>query len=400
MAAAMTHLGCMEPRQPLDDLDIPPCPARLLPGDLVITEIMPNPADATNQARADDGPTGEWIEIHNPMPRTLDLEGVVIGTGNVDTVLTRHALDSTPIAPGEYLVIGRLADSASSIPAGGPAAPLPAQGGRVTMHCDVIELDSVTYPAVTPGVAHGFSGALTPDAAANDEPGTWCAATRAFAPGRLGSPGAANEPCPDDPGGDPDGGPDDGPGDPGDPDSGMCDDNGTMRARIVPAPGDLVIAELMPNPAAAADADGEWIELHASADVDLNGLAVGREPGTSWAVLDSGACLFAPQGSLVLIAASADAAINGGLPAVDHAMDLSLVNSNGGLFIGVGDTVLDRITWAASSAGASLSLDPDALSPEANDAPTSWCPSPGDAYGNGDTGTPGADNPPCPTTGP
>jgi hypothetical protein len=113
----------------------------------------------------------------------------------------------------------------------------------------------------------------------------------------------------------------------------------------VPRPGDLVISEVMADPSAVSDSVGEWIELHVAADVDLNGLAVGREPGKARGVLSAEACLRAAQGSLVLIAASADPAINGGLPPVDHVVNLGLVNSNGTVFIGIGETVLDQVAW-------------------------------------------------------
>src|SRR5690606_34306244 len=91
----------------------------------------------------------------------------------------------------------------------------------------------------------------------------------------------------------------------------------------------------------------------------------------------------------------ADAAVNGGLPQVDATFSFALSNSNAGLAIGWGETVLDEITWASSPAGAALNLDPDRFDPDANDELGNWCPAT-DPYGDGDLGTPGGPNIECP----
>ena len=377
----------------LAQLDIQRCPARLLPGDLVITEIMANPpGPALAGATAPPWAAGEWLELHNASGRSIDLQGVVLTAGEGDE-RRMHMLHDLVIAPGAYLVAA----------ANGPAAPgagasagtmevhgygadlgdLPDEGGRLAVRCDVVEVDAVVYAATTPGVALGLSGAEAP--AGNDgddddeEAAPWCATA-------AGTPGARNPACPGD------SGPGDGPA--------GCTDGDAVRAPVRPGPGDLVISEVMPNPDAVADGDGEWVELYVAADVDLNGLAVGREPGSPRTVIEDEACLHAAAGTHLVLANNADPAQNGGLPRVDHQASLGLTNSNGTLFVGVGDEVLDQVAWASSRAGTALALDPASLSPEGNDDAAQWCDDAVNAYGDGDLGTPGSANASCSELGP
>jgi hypothetical protein len=62
--------------------------------------------------------------------------------------------------------------------------------------------------------------------------------------------------------------------------------------------------------------------------------------------------------------------------------------------VGIDDVLLDAVTWTSSGTGAATSLDPGSRNPTANDDPQNWCPATS-AYGAGDLGTPGADNPNC-----
>ena len=48
----------------------------------------------------------------------------------------------------------------------------------------------------------------------------------------------------------------------------------SSRAIVSPKVGDLAISEWMADPAAAPDADGEWIEVRASADGIVSVLAL------------------------------------------------------------------------------------------------------------------------------
>ena len=74
------------------------------PGDIVITEIMQNP-DAVSDT------DGEWFEIYNASSHEIDLNGWIIKDQDSDS----HTISqSVVIQPGEYLVLGRNANSASN----------------------------------------------------------------------------------------------------------------------------------------------------------------------------------------------------------------------------------------------------------------------------------------------
>ncbi len=78
--------------------------AQLNPGDLVVSELLVNPAAVSDTA-------GEWFELYNPTARTLDINGLVLrdNGSNSHTIAAPSAL---LIAPGNYLVLGRNGDSA------------------------------------------------------------------------------------------------------------------------------------------------------------------------------------------------------------------------------------------------------------------------------------------------
>jgi len=65
----------------------------------------------------------------------------------------------------------------------------------------------------------------------------------------------------------------------------------------------------------------------------------------------------------------------------------------------VGVVELDRVEWGdggdwPDSSGRSLSLDPGSTNTTDNDDGTNWCHG-STTYGDGDVGTPGAENDPC-----
>src|SRR5690606_25318630 len=117
----------------------------------------------------------------------------------------------------------------------------------------------------------------------------------------------------------------------------QCLDDGVFRDIVAPEVGDLVITELLPNSSAVADNVGEWFEVRATANVDLNGLRVGwgvaGDPLTSnWPTGTSSNigpdCLRVTAGSYVLFARSNDPMENGDLPPVDvHVSNLQMPNT-------------------------------------------------------------------------
>jgi hypothetical protein len=161
-----------------------------------------------------------------------------------------------------------------------------------------------------------------------------------------------------------------------------------MRPIVFPAPGSVRITEIMADPHAVTDSDGEWIEVRFDVTADLNHLELGKVPGQVLTTIEAPQCRSMAAGSHAVLARTVDPQRNGGLPQVDGVLGFSLVNGGGALFVGVSGAVLDQVSHGQAVAGASVSRDE-------GDGQT-WCTSPMDAtYGDGDQGTPGAANPAC-----
>jgi len=170
-----------------------------------------------------------------------------------------------------------------------------------------------------------------------------------------------------------------------------CDDDGVIRAKVIPSAGDLLISEYMANPDAVGDALGEWFEVKVKANVDIGGLQLGRAepatgPGAVLLTISPQRCIPVTAGTHLLFAREADTTKNGGLSAVDHLVGFGIVNTTDGLFIGMDDAILDTVTYSSTSQGASTSLAPDESA-----SCTATTP-----YGDGDLGTPGLANQNCP----
>ena len=357
------------------------CSSSILVGDLVITEVMANPLGE------DRG--NEWFEIYNASSTALDLTGLTLiyslsdGTGE-----KTHPMRELVIEPGGYLVLGgvvpELAPSYVAYGFGNDLGPMRNGGARLALSCGGTLIDEAEYPSVEntafDGVALGLDGNAAPSHLANDTIDNFCPATSEFVDGQFGSPGDSNEPCnivvP-----------------------GMCSEGGSMRPVSSPAIGDLIISEFMATPAAGADTAGAWFEVYVARDVDLNGVVAGLVPGEPKASVASADCVTASAGDYLVFGRQADPAFNGGLPAVDHVFNFNLKNGTtstgpGRLYIGIGDTLLDEITYESSATGASTALDPRSLDPADNDDAFAWCTGE-QTYGDGDSGTPGAENGEC-----
>ena len=161
---------------------------------------------------------------------------------------------------------------------------------------------------------------------------------------------------------------------------------------ILPVAGDLVIDELLINPA-GTDTNREWIEVAnvSAATLDLHQLHVADAAGD--VAVDAG--VLAPGGLLVL-GQSLDPTKNGGAPiAVSFGNVISL--NNGGDSISVclgpcaGGVVLDQVVWTADLGAAY-----DGHAAIVGALPGQFCPA-DQPYGDaGSFGSPGMVNPPCP----
>jgi hypothetical protein len=363
-----------------------------VPGDLVITEIMPSPGVASDTA-------GEWFEVQ--VLHDVDLNGVGLDrlgdTRKPDLLASAGCLR---VRAGSHVVFARSTSPSSNggiatasiagtfgfaMIAGSAAAP-----GDVAIVAGATVIDAVRWTRTTAGKALQLDPDLV-DAIANDTESNFCDATRTYnvpttgAPD-LGTPGTANSQCALLP------------------PAGICDDGGALRAIVGPRPGTLVISELLIDPAnvdvmgePSLDAQREWFEIAnvGATRFDLNDLAVRRVGGTGTTVV-SARCVSVAPGGFAVLARSAEPAVNGMLPAVDATFRLGLVDRSGDLQIAAGAVVLDEVRWTSVGSGATRQLDIRRMTTTDNDSAGAFCAAT-TPYGDGSNkGSPGAANTPCP----
>ncbi len=166
--------------------------------------------------------------------------------------------------------------------------------------------------------------------------------------------------------------------------------------------GELVITEVLQDPDAVSDSTGEWFEVHnpTSTDIALCADWTFSDEDTDSFVLPSETQVLVPAGGYAVFARETDTTTNGGMPA-DHgfATGMQLANGSDELVLWHGTTAIDRIAWDDGTTfpdptGASMSLDPNRLDADENDAGEAWCTA-STPYGDGDLGTPGAENDGC-----
>jgi len=402
------------------------------PGDVVITEIMQNPSAVT------DG-LGEWFEVFNPGTSPVDLAGWHL----TDLGSNAHQIDPKtplPIAGGGRRVLGIHADPAvnGGVPVDYAYATFSLSNGAdaIQLSWNGVLVDAVVYDGgdLFPDPI-GAAMTLDPDASQagwNDDGALWCTAQSTFGAGDRGTPGEINDQCagsavcgngvPE-----PDEACDDGNdavGDGCNPDctigplyvcgndelegSEACDDgnalggDGCSAACLVEAhaPGAVVFTELMINPQAAEDFNGEWIELlnTTGTGVDLAGWSIG-DGASEIFYFDPGTPLLVGPGQRLVIGRDGDEQVNGGLALGYVAPQMSLKNIADSLRLTWNGVVIDAVGWDQAAgwtipAGASLTLAVGAEDAISNDLQPSWCPSTS-PFGDGDLGTPGGQETAC-----
>ena len=151
------------------------------------------------------------------------------------------------------------------------------------------------------------------------------------------------------------------------------------------APGKIVFSEIMANPAALADRDGEWFELanQGGSSIDLRNCVVADDSTVNFTIVDE---LIVDAGMFQTFANGPNP---GFLPGFDYgASGMSLNNSDETLTLTCNGIVIDQIAYTASSSGRSFSLS--------GNGNANWCDDTVNDYGAGDTGTPGQPNIDCP----
>ena len=180
-----------------------------------------------------------------------------------------------------------------------------------------------------------------------------------------------------------------------------CDglyDEGAMPASA------LVITEVMADPTAVADSNGEWFEIYNTTAVLMNLVGLVVHDNALDEITVTTDLWIAPFDHLVL-GNNASPSQNGGAE-VDYeypAIDFVLDNTDDVLVLEHDGIVIDNIQYGGAlgwpdPTGASLSLDPGVYDASLNDDGDSWCEThawPVYQLDAGDYATPGSLNPSC-----
>ncbi|MBU6162307.1 MAG: lamin tail domain-containing protein, partial [Myxococcales bacterium] len=338
--------------------------------DLVITEYMSNPSGA------DSGK--EWFEVQNVSGRDLYLGGLNVYDAAAASGATgdTFVVSADPLlASGEFIVFEQVTGAAGVTPAttwdwgGATAFELTNTTDAIVLSWRGVEIDRIAWTNAAPAwpAREGYSVQLNRGDTAlnNTEVASWCVTpAAAYDTTNRGTPGTTNPAC-------------------------------EVPADLtVYAPGSLIITEIMRDPFAIPDSNGEWFEVYNASGIPLNlsGLRFRDNDSDSFTV--SRSIVVAP-GEYAVFANSAGA-LGGALEPTFVYSSMSLGNSADELVILANAVEVDRVDWPVSGfpnqQGRAMSLQPEFTTVTGNDSATNWCDATA-PFATGDFGTPGAANP-------
>jgi len=344
------------------------------PGDLVVTELMINPAGE------DDGL--EYVEVMNVSDKAVVLEGLVVISGSElrPEVAPVTGWNSPAIGPGERIVLSEAPPAAGSSNVSVNSMVLPNAAGGLAVVCESVEIDSVRWGESPTAPEEGKALQMAP-VADRTGPRIWCASEDvADEAGNSGSPGKPNHECRS---------------------AASCFDQSASvnRQPVRPVSNDLVVTEVFANPEGPDSLENEWIEILALADFDLAGLSITHFNGpddqsaSRTFKIPEGDCHPVKVGDVIVIGS-----VNGiGLEGTS-----TFYNATGGVgMIRIADRS-DKVVATARHPkvpdGASVSLktaiaSSGAAAVTADDDPASWVTT---RCGNGLAATPGTLDVQCP----
>ncbi len=163
-------------------------------------------------------------------------------------------------------------------------------------------------------------------------------------------------------------------------------------------PGDIIITEIMKNPAAVADNLGEYIEIYntTNAPINMQGFVLRDDLTANERHTISN--LILPANGYAVLGLSNNITINGGM-VVDYVYDtVNLGNGADGVAIECNGTLIDEVIYDTGAGatfpngnGASMELALSKYNAADNDLGANWGLATV-AFGAGDLGTPGAAN--------
>ncbi len=164
--------------------------------------------------------------------------------------------------------------------------------------------------------------------------------------------------------------------------------NGLSHAVTI-QPGDLLISEVMANPSAVSDANGEWFELfNASANsIDINGLTI-SDDGSNSHQINNGISLLIAPGAYFVLGRNGSSADNGGYIADYVYSDFTLGNTLDQIVLSDNTNEIVRLNYTGLPFGAS-GISAELINQLTNPDESNYQASQNNQYGLGDIGTPG-----------
>jgi hypothetical protein len=170
---------------------------------------------------------------------------------------------------------------------------------------------------------------------------------------------------------------------------------------VCASPGDILISEVMRNPAAVGDDVGEYFEVYnnTGSSIDMRGWIIKDDATASEAHAITSSVVVSGGGYAVFVI-NGDSGVNGGISgAYSYEGDISLGNSGtDGIIIECSGTVIDQVIWDGTfppaSSGVSMEFSNTflaRLNNTDNDNGANWGLAT-TAYGSGDLGSPGVAN--------
>ena len=171
-----------------------------------------------------------------------------------------------------------------------------------------------------------------------------------------------------------------------------------------PNVGDIIITEIMQNPDAVLDDNGEYFEIYNTTGnpIDIDGWEI-ADDGSDSHIISNGGPLNVPAGGYLVLSNNMDNLTNGGITVDYEYTSYTLSNSDDEVVLNcdpTGSTVeVDRVDYDGGTnfpdpSGASMNLDPGSFNSSDNDTGANWCVSTSMISG-GDLGTPGTMNDAC-----
>ena len=154
--------------------------------------------------------------------------------------------------------------------------------------------------------------------------------------------------------------------------------------------GDLLISEVMANPSAVSDTNGEWFELfNASANsIDINGLIISDDRSNSHQI-NNGMSLFISSGAYLVLGRNGNITENGGYTANYVYSNFTLGNTTDQIVLLDNSNEIARLNYSGTPFGTN-GVSTELINQLINPDESNYQLSQNNQYGLGDTGTPGS----------